>query len=296
TEDTATLWETKSWKPLVQMAMGRSNFDCAFSENAERLMMWDGRDIVLWSIPDGKKLSEIRNPFRGRISQPYISGDGSKIGLVSRNGIYIWDVITKKNISKVSRGFSYQWEELAFSYTGTYFIVAQKDSLLLMRSDGTTAGRIGRPSSNTSTAQFSKDDKYILAGTFIYDIANDKWVEKAEQAGKNYQQTNVEQALFQITLTDTTTSQESGARIMEKSSGHFFQLLPLAGRNYMIYDESGRYDGSAEVLSQITLACEDKIITDKKEIEKLYVPGLAEKIMRNRPIKAMKIAELNICK
>lgn len=336
TEDTATLWDMRNFKPVAQMEMGRSNFDCVFNDKGDRLLMWDGRDFFVWSVPDGKKINKIRNPFKERIQQPFISGDGSKIALESKSQINIWDVATGKNISKIPRGYSYAFDHLAFSYDGNYFITAKKDSILVMRTDnGAVVNKMIRDKSdsiytfiymspgdkyimthnanhrgatvwNMTTGkklyhlddmdpQFSKDGKFIVAGQVAYDITNGNMIERVLNAGDKYTLAREEANQFYVSLNDVGASKRKGIKIEDSHSGRYFFLLPLRDKNYIVYDESDHFDGSEPARALLSIACDDKIITDKKELDKLYVPGLAEKIMKGEKIKEKKISELGAC-
>ncbi|MEO5946629.1 MAG: WD40 repeat domain-containing protein [Chitinophagaceae bacterium] len=165
TEDIAKLWDIRTGKFLASMYMGRNDFTCTFNDDASRLLMQDGRDLDVWSIPDGRRVYSIRNERRGYILKAFISGDGNRVGLVSGSDISIWDSIGKKPLLKISDIPNLRNQSPIFNYDGSRLLAASRDSFFIYNStNGSLIKRFGKTSSD-STFEYvfiSRDDKYVL--------------------------------------------------------------------------------------------------------------------------------------
>ncbi len=98
-------------------------------------------------------------------------------------------------------------------------------------------------------------------------------------AGKRLMATNVEVVDF--------FDLETGRRI--------YSLLQLDTTDYLIHDEFGRFDGTAEARKKVLITCGDELITLQQFKDKLWVPQLAGRMNQKEVITTTKISELQIC-
>lgn len=336
TKDTATLVETKTGRPLVKMAMGRDGFDCAFSRNGKQLMMWDGRDLAIWSIPDGKQVAAIRNSFKGYVrNEPFISGDGKRVGIIGRD-LSIWDITTGKVISRFYAAPGMLNESPALNRDGKILLTAHRDSLLLYNADsGRIIKKIYRSAADSpivyiyispddqyimthnashssatvwalasgkklydlkgNFARFTQNQARIITGDAVYDIITGKELEKIQNPEAKYPAVNPSANQYRAEPAESGIRGKNMTRVTENISGRTYYFMNISGNNYLVFDAAGRYDGTGEAINLLHLACDDRIISSKSVLEKLRVPGLAEKIMKGEEIRAKKLEELAVC-
>jgi hypothetical protein len=79
-----------------------------------------------------------------------------------------------------------------------------------------------------------------------------------------------------------------------------YTRLQLQNNGWLVYDEDYRFDGSPGAIDYLYLTCGLEVIDLAQVKDSLWVPGLAEKIMKKEPIlindkPAPKLSDLNIC-
>ncbi len=335
--DRATLWDPLTAKPVVTMKSNRDGIECAFNEEGTRLMTWDGRDLNLWSIPDGKKLAFINNARREEIYQPFISKDGNKIGIVSHNEISIWKDSFQKAVHIIDRVSSTVKHSPVFNKDGKFLLTANKDSVLLYLADSgivlksfkrntvdspymyvyispddkyimthdikhsqaTVWDRVSGKklyNLNQNNPQFTNNAKFILSGQTVYDVATGKELETSEGVTLKYPLLNPFADKYITKFTNEDIIKKKMFQIKDAKTGKAYTMLVLAKNNYLVFDEHGRFDGTPEARNLLLVACGSKIMEQRLGLDKLWVPGLAEKIMKGETISGSKLAELTICK
>lgn len=335
--DRATLWDALTAKPVATMKSNREGIECAFNEEGTRLMMWDGRDLNLWSIPEGKKLASINNTRREEISHAFISKDGNKIGIVSNNEISIWKDSLKKPVHIIDRVASTIYYSPVFNKDGKFLLTANKDSVLLYLADSGSVLKSFKRSTvdspyvyvyispddkyimthdvkhsqaiiwdrvsgkqlynlNQNNPQFTSNAKFILAGQTVYDVATGKESESSESVRLKNPLLNPFADKYITKFTHEDIIKKKMFEIKDVKTGNAYTILILAKNNYLVFDEYGRFDGTPEAKSLLSLACGSKIMEQALGLEKLWVPGLAGKIMKGEVVNAPKLANLSICK
>ncbi len=332
--DTATLCETGTGKILAKMTMNRSGFDCVFNENSTRMLMWDGRDISLWEIPGGKLLNKIEDSG-GKIGEAFINYDGTRMGIVTGSYIAIWESNGVKSLKLIPHNKSLREESTVFSRNGNYMLTAHGDSVLLYRSDsGIILQRFvkGKTDNDYEYVYISPDDRfimthdkqhqqaavwdvrsgkklymitgnnptftmdsaYIIAGETVYVITSGKAKETLPDPETKYLPV-VPSMKYKATIASENGKEWKMVKVTENKTGHAYYLMLQKGKNLLVFDEFNHFDGTAEARSLLHIACGDRVINDKNVLDKLWVPGLAEKIMKGETINAKKLEELNIC-
>jgi hypothetical protein len=69
----------------------------------------------------------------------------------------------------------------------------------------------------------------------------------------------------------------------------------LDSGDYLIYDENYRYDGSKRARKMLYLSCGTEVIEFDQVKDQLWVPNLAERIMRGETINSPKLSDLDLC-
>ncbi len=182
-KDSVTLSETKTGRSLAKMTMEREDFDCVFNDDCSRLLMWDGREFALMSIPDGRKITSIRNEKYGKVYNAIISGDNKKIALVNNRDVSIWESSSGKELIRITVPSIIQHHSPVFNQDGKYLAIPLRDSVLIcLTENGKVFKRFykGDTDSSFNYVYFSPDDKYIMTHdnalkyATVWDVASGK--------------------------------------------------------------------------------------------------------------------------
>ncbi len=296
-EDSSTLSEIMTGKTVLKLSMGRANFESAFSPDGKLLMQWDGRDLDIRSLPDGKRIADIRNNRKGWIRYPpFLSGDGTRIGIIGWD-VSIWEVTSGKIISRFDIPSGVHRESIRLSLDGRLVVLPASDSAFIFSAD--SAKKLFRMDRNAADSPFvhaipGQDGKYLIlmnaarSHATIFELVSGKRV----SAGKGIVPPP---ARYEVKIPETLFRDKRMVQVRETGSGRYYYYMPLAGKDYLVFDADDRYDGTEAAIGLLYLACGERLITDKKLLEKIREPGLAEKIMRGEKLNAKKREDLDIC-
>ncbi|RTL57356.1 MAG: hypothetical protein EKK37_15025 [Sphingobacteriales bacterium] len=93
-----------------------------------------------------------------------------------------------------------------------------------------------------------------------------------------------------------TEAPDKQLKIWNTATGRLlYTYYALENGNFLLTDEYGRYDGTEDARKKVYYVCGDEIIDLDQVKDKLWVPNLAERIMKGDTINAPTLAELEIC-
>jgi WD40 repeat protein/uncharacterized caspase-like protein len=93
-----------------------------------------------------------------------------------------------------------------------------------------------------------------------------------------------------------TGSVDDRLKIWNASTGKpLYTWFGFQGDDYLVTDEEGHYDGTEAARKALYFNCGDELVELSQLKDQLWVPGLAERIMKNDVINAPKLSDLNIC-
>lgn len=151
--------------------------------------------------------------------------------------------------------------------------------------------------SDVNTVSFSPDSKKIVTShannsARLWDVQTGTLL--AELKGHSG---NVNNASFSPDGKNVlTSSDDNTCKIWSAATGELlFTFLAIDSNDYLITDPYGHYDGSAGARKLLYLTCGTEVINSKTIKEQLWVPNLAEHIMKGEKINAKKLSELDIC-
>lgn len=332
--DTAILCDPLTGKILVKMTMGRSGFDCAFNSNSTRMLMWDGADITLWSIPDGRQLLK-KFYAPGKVYHSVINDENTRIASVSSSYTAIWETDSAKRLQVIENPVSLRRASPIFNKDGKNLITANGDSILFYLSDsGKKFKRFDRVSPDSSyefvylspdehylmthdkyhqyatvweigngkrlysisglNPRFSKDGNYIIAGETVYTTTTGKQKDKGAAVAVKLP-SSIPPAEYDAKIDNSDGRERKMAKVTNFKTGGFYYLMLLSGNNFLVFDDDGHFDGTAAARSLLYLACGDRIVDDPQVIGQLWVPGLAEKKLKAEPVTNKKVKEIPVC-
>lgn len=79
------------------------------------------------------------------------------------------------------------------------------------------------------------------------------------------------------------------------SSSPFLKLVPTSNEDYLLIDSAGHYDGTEKARKLLYFTCGTEIIELEQVKDRLWVPNLGERLMKQEKIDAPGLGSLNIC-
>ncbi|MFZ4771184.1 MAG: caspase family protein, partial [Ferruginibacter sp.] len=83
--------------------------------------------------------------------------------------------------------------------------------------------------------------------------------------------------------------------IFSLRSNKYFHLFFPDHNNWIVLDENGNFDGTEDARKTLYLTCGTEVVNLEQVKDQLWVPNLAERIIKGETINAKKLQELNIC-
>lgn len=74
-----------------------------------------------------------------------------------------------------------------------------------------------------------------------------------------------------------------------------YNFIAVDSTDYLVRDKKGRFDGTEAARKSLYFICNNEIIDLEQLKDQLWVPGLAERIMRGDPVNTKTLEEMNIC-
>ena len=74
-----------------------------------------------------------------------------------------------------------------------------------------------------------------------------------------------------------------------------YKIFFIGNSDYLVIDKDYRFDGTIGARNLLYFTCGAKIIDSEEIKNQLWVPNLADKIMKGESISGKKLIDLNIC-
>jgi WD40 repeat protein/uncharacterized caspase-like protein len=177
----------------------------------------------------------------------------SKYFTLFADHIRIWETLTWRAALNLDYGCGYRSPGLSFNSKGDKILVSCTNSTMLYETF--TNKLLATLPGSLNFANFSEDEKYILAG-----------------------------------------SADKRLKIFDAVTGKLlYTYFGFKGNDYLVTDEEGHYDGSENARQLLYFNCGKELVDLAQVKDQLWVPGLAERIMKGDSINAPKLHELDIC-
>ncbi len=301
-----------------------------FNSEGSYLLHINSFNAQLIRVADNKRVLTVDS--LGMFTPQRFSPDGKYLITGGNNRIRIWSVETQEKIRDLSVDSKFP-SNLAISPGSTYFLCVDphKDKLMVWEM---ATGKKVKETNGISDAFFSADNKHIKqvytngkvtsseiagSGEKLISTLNDS----TDVNRGNYLtpqedimiSINRDQVLVRNFVSGNTLGVVPGNEVAFGKSGQFlyvagddvievYQLRPfrLAYRHfithndeYLVTDEKGRFDGTDSSRRILYFACGAEVIDLNQAKDQLWVPGLAERIMKGDSINAKTLSDLNIC-
>ena len=289
------IWDAKTGK-LLHTLIGHSApiNEASFSPDDKKIVTASkDNTAIIWNTETGKVIN-ILNSHKSAILDVSFSPDGNEIITASYDkSAKIWDANTGELLSTLKRHTA-PINKVSFSPDGKKVVTAFSDSTAIIW-DTKTAEVIHILKSQDRViydVSFSPDSKKIItasADDYIVRIWNaDKGILIGEFKGtfgdvdwkNNRLITKQNESIFFYDLV---------------SNKKLFTLVPIDSSDYLIYDEYYRFDGTENARKSLYFTCGLDVIELEQVKDQLWIPNLAERIMKGESINSPKLEDLDLC-
>jgi len=300
TDSTAKIWDSESGKLLVVLkGHGGIVYAAQFSPDSKKIVTasWDNT-AKIWDSQTGVLLAN-QKWHQYAITSAIFSPDGKKIVTASLDDrAKIWDSQTGVLLASL-QGHEGYVNSANFSPDGKKIVTASDDHTAKIwdAETGTLLDDLKGHQNAVEKAAFSPDGKKIVTasddGTAkIWDTQTGAML--ADLKGHT---DAVNSAAFSPDSKKiVTASMDNTAKIWDAvTSKLLVTFFAVDSTDYLVTDPYGRYDGTEGARKLLYFTCGTEVIGLDQVKDQLWVPNLAERIMKGDSINAKKLSDLDIC-
>ena len=284
----ASLNNIQKWlEPSTQLSLNWKRF---LSESSNRIRVVD--------VDLGNEIASLEDPTAAVTASAQFSSDGNKIVTASwDNTGKIWDAASGKLLIKL-KGHTNWVQSAQFSEDGKKVATISDDNTCKVWDavSGKLLADLKGHRAKILSVQFSPDIRTIVTSSIdntlkIWDISTGKII-KDYYLGANTILSNINfnKDLF------VAINNNAGTIIFSLKDGQcLYSFYEIDSAECLVMDSAGRYDGSSASRKLLYFTCETETIKLDQLKDQLWVPNLAERIMKGETINAKTIDELDIC-
>ncbi len=293
-DNTAKIWDAASGNLIADLKGHRREVRSAqFSPDGKKVVTasWDST-AKIWDTESGNVIADFKG-HKHVVSDAQFSRDGETIVTISWDHTSkIWEVASGKWIADIDVFFQFSPDGKKFLTTSQnntvniWDVVSNKVIVILK---GHTQ--------NVMSAQFSPDGKKIVTASYdhtakIWDVATGNLI--ADLKGHTNWVTSTQFSPDGNTI--LTNSPDNTLKIWDAGNGKvLYTFFAVDSTDYLIVDALNRYDGTEAARKLLYFTCGTEVIELNQVKDQLWIPNLAERIMKGETINAKSLEELNIC-
>ena len=299
-DSTAKIWDAQSGKVLANLK-GHTSYvlDASFSPDGKKIITASFDSTAkIWDAQSGEVLANLKG-HTSYVSSASFSPDGNKIVTISVDSTTkIWDAQSATVLLELKGHTSYILSA-SFSPDGKKIVTTSSDntSKIWDVKSGTVLAELRGHSDWVRSASFSPDGKKIV--TTSSDNTSKIWDVKsgtvlAELRGHS---DGVVSASFSPDgKMIATVSVDNTAKIWYADKGSLlYTFFTVDSSDYLIVDKDNHYNGTEAARKLLYFTCGTEIIELEQVKDQLWVPNLAERILKGDSINAKTLDQLNIC-
>ncbi len=297
-DKTAIVWDVATGK-LLHRLTGHQLIvkDAQFSSNGSLIVTagWD-RTAIVWNARTGRKLLELAG-HDDAVSTALFSPDGKIIITTSQDhSAILWETATGKQLHRLV-GHTDRIITASFRGDGAQVVTAGYDSTVLVWDvkSGTLLDRLTGYNAPVHVAQYSPDgNTLITADPSGFIILRDAATGLKLQEQKTGPNVFIHDVNFNLNA--WLLSRNSEILLMNsRTNSLYYRFIPVDSSDYLVTDSLGRFDGTLPARKQLYFVCGDEVIDLDQVKDQLWVPGLAERIMKGETINAPGLGEVDVC-
>lgn len=248
--------ETGSLKAGLNWRPMEYFYSVKFSPDASKILtLTGGNSVKIWNADNGSLLMELVGDTS--FVQAEYSPDGKRILTVSSdNTAKVWDALTGKVLAYLVGNTAYI-NSAKFNPDGKKIVTGSRDNIIKIwdTETGKLIKDLAGHKSDVNAVEFSSDGKQVVS------VSND-----------------------------------NTCKIWNAETGELlYTFFSVDSTDYLVVDKFNRYDGTEAARKLLYFTCGTEVIELDQVKDQLWVPNLAERIIKGETINAKTLDELNIC-
>ncbi len=293
-DNTAKIWDVATGNLIADLkGHTREVMSAQFSPDGKKVVTasWDST-AKIWDATSGNLIADLKG-HRGFVSSAQFSRNGETIVTTSWDWTSkIWEAASGKLIADIDVFFQ-------FSPDGKKIVATSNDNTVKIWDvvSNKVIVILKGHTQNATSAQFSPDGKKIVTASYdhtakIWDAATGNLI--ADLKGHTNWVTSAQFSPDGNTI--LTNSPDNTVKIWDAGNGKvLYTFFAVDSTDYLIVDALNHYDGTEAARKLLYFTCGAEIIGLDQVKDQLWVPNLAERIMKGDSINAKTLDELNLC-
>lgn len=296
----ARIWDTETGLLLKELK-GHEHWvlSAQFSQDGKKIIT-SSRDntALIWDAKNDTIVLELKHHTL-QVNSAQFSRDGRKIVTASNDKrVIIWDAETGSLLDTL-KGHTYFVTSAEFSPDGKRVVTASWDKTIRIwnAETGDSIYTIRKHTGWVHSARYSNDGQKIIsasedgtvkvfdANTFnlIKDISVDPYGVNAARFSPDGDK------MIMATWGNTCKLWDVATNKM------LFTFFPVDSIDYLVADSSYRYDGTQAARNLLYFTCGTEVIQLSQVKDQLWVPGLAEMILKGETVNSKTLFQLGLC-
>ncbi|MEO5947794.1 MAG: caspase family protein, partial [Chitinophagaceae bacterium] len=246
----------------------------------------------VWSS-EGALLAELKG-HTSLVRSAQFSADGKKIITASFDKTArVWS--SEGALLAELKGHTNSVNSAQFSADGKKIVTASYDNTArVWSSEGALLAELKGHTDDVRSAQFSADGKKIV--TASDDTTARVWSSEGALLNQITLEQNFRFSDVDFSHNKALALNNSEMALVDLTTGKFlYKTIAIDSSDYLTYDAMGRYHGTPAARKLLYFTCGDEVIELDQVKDQLWVPNIAERIMKGDSINAKTLSELNIC-
>jgi WD40 repeat protein/uncharacterized caspase-like protein len=296
-DSTARVWNCDNGKLMLTLS-GHTKLVSSAEYNVGKTKIvtssWDST-AKIWDAATGQELLTLKGHKNG-VTNASFNASGTKIVTASYDTtVKIWDAGSGNKLCSTQK-IGNHIQDARFVGNGSQVIISadymnqfwDMDACKML-ADYRNTTYIGANPDQTKMAFHSYNPKEW--GVLIRDVKDGSLLEKFEM-GINGRYGEFSWEAGKLLLFNQSELTITDIRKKEKA----YSFIAVDSTDYLVYNKnSGIYDGTAAARKLLYFTCGTEVISLEQLKDQLWVPNLAERIMKGDTINSKTIADLNIC-
>jgi len=295
------VWDAATCKLITTIKGHKGSILSAhFSPDATRVVTAGYEDKVakVWEVATGKLVSTMKGHHE-YVNSARFSPDGTKVVTAGSydSTAKVWNTETGSLIATLSGHKAYV-KDAAFTADGQTIITISHDhtAMLWNAQTGALKSILDYHDGSVLDYQFTADGRRVLLsgeyGPQLWDLQTAKKLadftihEKVSGIG---QFSRDESKIVCVSGNNTISIWDA------KTYKSLYSFITIDSTDYLCFDSLYRYDGTPAARKLLYFTCGEEVIGLDQLKEQLWVPGLAERIMKGDSINAKKLSDIDIC-
>ncbi|MEO7044134.1 MAG: caspase family protein, partial [Ferruginibacter sp.] len=287
------IWNTQTNVTTNIKCHNKPLFDVQVSDNGRYIATTSlDSTVEIWGLPEQKMLLKIKTIAAG--ANTFFSKQSNKLVVLDKGRMQVWDINANKMISQTPPHSDYSHQPWGGSFINHDKFILTKGYYHHYPSVWNAETGELVTDLDDDLVEFSPDSTIVISqaqGVLYVRNTNDFKIMKTIRGSEDGY-------FFDVSFSQKKILNETNSIITLydiESGKKIYGLLAVDSVNYLVFDSLNHYDGTPAARNLLYYTCGTEIIGLDQVKDKLWVPNLAERIMKGEKINAPSLADLNIC-